>query len=192
MAYTGCDCGVGLWDGYVPGGVNWDIFPKWQAEAAISKHPEYGIADVGDYISETYDNDEFIEVWLCRRCRRIQIRDQYPVHMKSIFLRLFRLLPEMNDDNVPFGDGELQRMFKIHVTRKSNAKSIAFSATDDILYIISEVYEWDCSLNGTKKRKRIILSNMELTLKQRVMCFWIRIDWSFMMRSIVLLKKTGI
>lgn len=77
MAYTGCDCGVGLWDGYVPGGVNWDIFPKWQAEAAISKHPEYGIADVGDYISETYDNDEFIEVWLCRRCRRIQIRDQY-------------------------------------------------------------------------------------------------------------------
>ena len=77
MAYTGCDCGVGLWDGYVPGGVSWDIFPKWQAEAAISKHPEYGIADVGDYISETYDNDEFIEVWLCRRCRRIQIRDQY-------------------------------------------------------------------------------------------------------------------
>ena len=47
-------------------------------------------------------------------------------------------MPEMNDDNVPFGDGELQRMFKIHVTRKSNAKSIAFSATDDILYIISE------------------------------------------------------
>ena len=65
-------------------------------------------------------------------------------------------MPEMNDDNVPFGDGELQRMFKIHVTRKSNAKSIAFSATDDILYIISEVYEWDCSLNGTKKRKRIM------------------------------------
>ena len=38
-----------------------------------------------------------------------------------------------------------------------------------------------CVLNGMKRRKRLILSNMELTLKQRVMCLWIRIVWSSMM-----------
>lgn len=76
MAKTGCACGVGLWNGYGPGGVNWDIYPRWQAEEAIKLHPEYGIMDVSDYIAEKYDNGEWPDLWLCRRCRRIQIWDQ--------------------------------------------------------------------------------------------------------------------
>ena len=76
MAKTGCHCGVGLWNGYGPGGVNWDIFPRCKAEEAIKLHPEYGITDVSDYIAEKYDNGEWPDLWLCRRCRRIQIWDQ--------------------------------------------------------------------------------------------------------------------
>jgi len=90
MAKTGCHCGVGLWNGYGPGGVNWDIFPRWQAEEAIKLHPEYGITDVSDYIAEKYDNGEWPDLWLCRRCRRIQIWDQndkYVCYRKDPFSR---------------------------------------------------------------------------------------------------------
>ena len=73
MAKTGCACGVGLWNGYGPGGVNWDIYPRWQAEEAIQQHPDYGIMDVSDYIADKYNNGDWPDLWLCRRCRRIQI-----------------------------------------------------------------------------------------------------------------------
>ena len=60
MAKTGCRCGVGLWNGYGPGGVNWDIYPRWQAEEVIKLHPEYGITDVSDYIAEKYNGREWL------------------------------------------------------------------------------------------------------------------------------------
>lgn len=88
MVKTGCHCGVGLWNGYGPGGVNWDIFPRWQAEEAIKLHPEYGITEVSDYIAEKYDNGEWPDLWLCRRCRRIQIwdpNDKYVCYRKDPF-----------------------------------------------------------------------------------------------------------
>lgn len=88
MAKTGCRCGVGLWNGYCPGGVNWDVFPKWQVEEVIKEHPGCGPIDVTDYISEKYDNGDFRDLWLCRRCRRIQIWDfdhKYESYKKILF-----------------------------------------------------------------------------------------------------------
>ena len=75
MAHTGCSCGVDLWNGYCPGGINWNIFPKWQAEEAIKYDPEYDIIEAVDYIDDTFNNGSFRDFWLCRRCRRIQIWD---------------------------------------------------------------------------------------------------------------------
>ena len=75
MAKTGCVCGVTLWNGYCPGGINWDVFPKWQAEEIIREYPEYDILEVADSIADKFDNGEFRDIWLCRRCRRIKIWD---------------------------------------------------------------------------------------------------------------------
>lgn len=73
MAKTGCKCGVGIWDGYVPGGVVWFFFPKWQAEEAVKANPECLIGEADDYIADHFNGGEFPDFWLCRRCRRIKI-----------------------------------------------------------------------------------------------------------------------
>jgi len=40
MAHTGCGCGVSLWNGYGPGGVNWDIFPMKVFRKVAHENPE--------------------------------------------------------------------------------------------------------------------------------------------------------
>ena len=75
MAHYACMCGVSIWNGYGPGGVNWDIMPRWQAEAVAKEHPEYTVNDVINRVEQEFNNGDFIDFWLCRRCRRIHIWD---------------------------------------------------------------------------------------------------------------------
>lgn len=85
MAKTACPCGVSLWNGYAPGGINWDIYPRQKAEEVIKKHPEYDITEVSDSI---YRDENWPDFWLCRRCRRIKIWDQndkYVSYKKVLF-----------------------------------------------------------------------------------------------------------
>lgn len=73
MAKTGCACGVGLGNGYGPGGVNWDIFPMWQYKKIAYENPEMDLNEVGNKVEEIYNNGDWHDLWLCRRCKRIQI-----------------------------------------------------------------------------------------------------------------------
>lgn len=73
MAKTGCECGVGLWNGYGPGGVNWDILPMNQFKVLAYANPTSSLSEVRDLVSEKYYNYEFHNLWSCRRCKRIQI-----------------------------------------------------------------------------------------------------------------------
>ena len=73
MAKTSCKCGVGLWNGYGPGGVNWDIFPMNQFKELAYANPTLSLAEVDNLISEKYYDNDFHDLWLCRRCKRIQI-----------------------------------------------------------------------------------------------------------------------
>ena len=73
MAKTSCKCGVRLWNGYGPGGVNWDIFPMNQFKELAYAYPTLSLAEVDNLISEKYYDNDFHDLWLCRRCKRIQI-----------------------------------------------------------------------------------------------------------------------
>ena len=71
MAKTSCKCGVGLWNGYGPGGVNWDIFPMNQFKELAYANPTLSLAEVDILISGKYYDNDFHDLWLCRRCKRI-------------------------------------------------------------------------------------------------------------------------
>lgn len=73
MAKTGCECGVGLWNGYGPGGVNWDIYPMEQFKQIAYANPDMDLYEVGNQVEEIYNNGDWHDLWLCRRCKRIQI-----------------------------------------------------------------------------------------------------------------------
>ena len=73
MAHTGCKCGVSIWNGYGPGGVNWDIFPMELFRKEAYDNPEMELYDLICLIEDKYQNGDFHDFWLCRRCKRIQI-----------------------------------------------------------------------------------------------------------------------
>lgn len=74
MAKTGCRCGVGLWNGRCPGGVNWVIFPLWQFSKIAYQYPDKELYDLDDLIEEYYyEGYRKYDLWLCKRCKRIQI-----------------------------------------------------------------------------------------------------------------------
>lgn len=135
MAHTSCRCGVGLWNGYGPGGVNWDIFPKWQVEDAVRENPDYSIIDAADFIADKYDNGNWNDLWLCRRCRRIQI---WGIDGKYVSYRKTPFTGDVSTEDIlsmeewiAFSDWDLEEELPIRIAISNPFRPHRYFLSDD-------------------------------------------------------------
>lgn len=88
MAKTGCECGVGLRNTYSPAGVEWRICPVKDAMAILSENPDIELLDMFFELEDKLYEGDCWDLWLCKRCRRIQIwglHDRYVSYRKEPF-----------------------------------------------------------------------------------------------------------
>ena len=88
MAKTGCECGAGLRNTYCPSGVEWSICPAKDAKVIIEENPDIELIDMFSEVENKIYGGDFWDLWLCKRCRRIQIwcpHDRYVSYRKEPF-----------------------------------------------------------------------------------------------------------